>query len=147
MATTTPTPRWNHGRLARHYVKRITEDAGCFEDLLGITGRTMTENEYESKSLDVVDNAWAEYEGQHQFGPNDYEEARVYFVDDDLVLAITDVFRRDFFTCYHEHPSRRHVSRAAMASIGQRRLEFRRRLDDEEQGKLIRNLQRIRGVR
>src|SRR5207244_59823 len=124
-------PRWDLKKLARHYRKRITDDAGCFEDLLGITGRTMTESEYESRSMDVVENAWAEYEGKHQIDVNEYEEARAYFVDDDLVIAITDTFRRGFITCYHEHPGKKHTTRASMPSVGQRRLEYRRRLDAE----------------
>jgi hypothetical protein len=139
-------PRWDPGKLARHHRKRVTEDAGCFEDLLGIAGRKMRESEYESRSIDVVENAWGEYEGKHQVGVNEYEEARAYFVDDDLIIAITDTFHREFFTCYHEHPGRRHTNRASMPSIGQRRLEYRRRLDAEETGKLIIKLVRVKGV-
>src|SRR5437870_4097504 len=63
MSASPATPRWRPRNLARHHRTRITDDAGCFEDLIGITGRTMTEAEYEARSLDSVENSWAEYEG------------------------------------------------------------------------------------
>src|SRR5438034_1053950 len=42
-------PTWHVVQLTHHH-KRITRDNGCFEDLLGIVGRDMTEQEYEQRS-------------------------------------------------------------------------------------------------
>jgi hypothetical protein len=60
MATPTPSPTWNRRNLTRHHQKRLRDDPGCFEDLLGITGRAMTEWQYEVRSIDAVSNAWGE---------------------------------------------------------------------------------------
>ena len=88
---TTTTPIWNSGNLKRHHQKRVTKDAGCFEDLLRINGRTMTEREYEDRSDQTYHNAWAEFEGEgRNIGAGEYYARSVYFVDDDLVVAITD---------------------------------------------------------
>jgi hypothetical protein len=108
----------------------------------------MTESQYEIRSHDAVDNAWALYEGRsweanlREHSP----DVRTFFVDDELVVAITESFQREFITCFHEHPGGRHVARAAMPSVGQRRLEFKARLDAKEKGKMIIGLRRIRGV-
>src|SRR5947207_13583833 len=107
------TPNWNSRNLARHHRKRLREDSGCFEDLLKIIGRVMTATEYETRSQDAVANAWAEYEGE---GRNvqlaEYYPAAAYFVDEDLVVAVTDPFKREFITCYHEHLDKKMVGHA-----------------------------------
>jgi hypothetical protein len=137
---------WNPRNLTRHYRDRLRKDPGCFEDLLGLSS-VMTEPQYETRSHDAVENSWAEYEGQAwEAIKGQYSPERAYFVDDDLVVGITDSFRREFVTCFHEHPGGRHVSRASMPSIDQRRLEYTDRLDAEEQGRMIIHLKRIRGV-
>jgi hypothetical protein len=139
---------WNPRNLTRHHRTRTTQDAGCFEDLLRIAGRTTTEGEYERRSHDAVENAWAEYEDE---SPNPdagrlYGPAK-YFVDQELVVAITDLFVRDFITCFHEHFNvRRHAHPATLGSIGQRQLRYKQFLQFEEQGRLIINVKRIRGV-
>jgi hypothetical protein len=148
LATATPTPKWDAARLRRHHRKRTTRDAGCFEDLLGVVGRPVSEAEYEQRSEDAVANAWAEYEGEgRDVQGQTYYPLAAYYVDDALVVAITDTFRRDFNTCYHEHFGRRHsTSLAAGMSVGQCRLRYKQHLAQEEQGGMIRNVTRIRGV-
>jgi hypothetical protein len=114
-------PAWNANNLRRHHRERLRKDPGCFEDLLGITGRTMTQSEYELRSLDAVTNSWGKYAGD-SWNPEDreYREASVYFVDDDLVVAITDTFEREFITCFHEHFGYRHGGGPGPgASVGQ----------------------------
>jgi hypothetical protein len=108
----------------------------------------MTEDEYDRRSADAVSDAWAEYEaeGWDVAGRTFYPLA-AYFVDDDLVVAITDTFRRDFRTCYHEHFRYNHADSPALGmTAGERRLCYREHLKVREQGKLIRNVKRIRGV-
>ena len=140
--------RWNARNLTRHYNERLRKNPGCFEDLLGITGRTMTESQYEIRSDDAVNNSWGEYEGEGwDVRRREFSELRAYFVDDDLVVAITDGFRNDFVTCFHEHFDRPHgVDPGAGATVGQKQLRYKERLAIDEQGKAIRNLKRIRGV-
>ena len=144
---TTLAPVWNAKNLARHHQKRLREDAGCFEDLLGITGRTMTEQQYETRSLDAVSNAWGEYEGEGwEVRNREYAEARAYFVDPELVVAITDAFRREFVTCFHEHFGHPHGVDPGAVSEGQRQLRYRQHLRQEQQGGLIRKVVRVRGL-
>lgn len=143
----TPSPRWAAGNLTKHHGKRLRKDAGCFEALLSITGRTMREDEYEQRSEKVVAASWAEYEGQgRDVEAQRYYDPAAYFVDDDLVIAITDTFRRQFITCFHEHFGRKHARAAVIATAGQRQLRYREHLKFEEQGRLIINVKRIRGV-
>jgi hypothetical protein len=142
-------PVWSNGNLVRHHAARLNEDPGCFEDLLNITGRTMTASEYERRSLDAVQFAWAEYEGEgRDVRGRSYYPTAAYFVDGDLVVAITDMSRHLFFTCYHEHfNSRRHTSHpVAIRARGGLQLRYIEHLKLDELGGLIRNLRRIRGV-
>jgi hypothetical protein len=64
-------------------------------------------------------------------------------VDDQLVVAITDLTRSLFHTCYHEHFNKRH---GPMPSLGQRKLLYGQQLRWDEQGKMILNVRRIRNV-
>jgi hypothetical protein len=138
-------PTWSPANLALHHQKRITKDKGCLEDLLGITGRAMTEQEYEQRSQKAFTSAWGEYEGEgRNVSAQTYYPKAAYFVDDELVVAITDSARKTFHTCYHDHlGTGRH---GPMPSLGQRKLRYIQELRWRELGKMIRNLRRIRNV-
>ena len=74
------------------------------ERLLAITGRPVTVEEYRDRSVRAVTGAWCEYEAQgRDFERSAYLPARVSYVDDDLVVAVTDLARTRFVTCFHEH--------------------------------------------
>ena len=60
----TAPPSWTEGNLARHHGKRVRENPGCFEDLLGITGRAVTVEEYRDRSVRAVTGSWCEYKAQ-----------------------------------------------------------------------------------
>lgn len=125
-------PTWDPANLTAHHQKRITKDKSCFEDLLGIVGRDMTEQEYEQRSLAAFHNAWGEYEGEgRNVAARAYYPSGAYLVDDDLVVTITDPSRNIFHTCYHEHFNRPHDP---MPSVGQRRLLYRQQLRWDEIG-------------
>src|SRR5262249_33654309 len=97
-------PSWDERNLVRHHAKRVTRDRGCFEDLLGITGRLMTVEEFRERSLGCVLNVWLEYEARsYDQTLRVYLEARAAYVDGDLVVAWTDLDRARFVTCFHEH--------------------------------------------
>ena len=76
-----------------------------------------------------------------------YFEARVYYADDDLVVAITDGTRSHYVTCLHEHFDGRqplhgrHPRRSV--SVAQRRLRYREDRRLKEQGRVIINLKVI----
>jgi hypothetical protein len=107
----------------------------------------MTESQYDLRSLDAVTNAWAEYEGEWcERSTGDWKEARAYFVDDELVVAITDTFRRSFITCFHEHFDYPHgVEPGPSATAGDRHLRYKAMLKKDERLKFIRKVKRIRG--
>src|SRR5688572_3369678 len=118
-------PTWNPRNLNQHHRERLQKDPGCFEDLLGLA-MPMTEAQYETRSHDVVTLAPIEYECESRdVGTGQFRKARVYYVDDELVVAVTDGFRREFITCFHEHFSRRHASPASIGTVGQRRLRYK----------------------
>jgi hypothetical protein len=152
-------PVWHEHNLHSHHGKRLAKDPGCFEDLLGITGRSMTVSEYQTRSHDAVEKAWAVYEGERRDTANRrYYDLAAFFVDADLVIAITDPFRRTFITCFHEHLPRDFVTRfhqhfpqghqnlrAAGMELGDRQLLYRRHLQEKEECKMICKVKRLRG--
>jgi hypothetical protein len=112
---------------------------------MGINPGPMTVAQYELRSIAAWENAWAEYEGEgRDVAAMGYYPIRAYFVDDALVVAITDEFRHNFITCYHEHFDNGHL--ASCGNVGDLRLDYLEYLDFQEQGGMIRNLTRIRGV-
>lgn len=141
-------PEWQERDLIRHHKKRTSTDKGCFESLLGIKGRPMYEQEYEHRSKQAVEKSWAEYECQARWnGTLDFHERSAYFVDCQLVVSITNLDRTVFSTCYHEHFNRKHdAAYSPSESEGEKRLRYKKMLENEERGKLICNLKRIRGV-
>jgi hypothetical protein len=138
-------PLWEPRNLQRHHRDRLRKDAGCFEDLLGINGRTMSASEYELRSQDAVANAWGKYEGQSwDSQQRRYRETAIYFVDDQLVVAITDSFEHEFITCFHEHFDYPHgLVPGLTATPGEQVFRYRERVKFDEQGGLIRNVKWI----
>ena len=145
----TAPPSWTEGNLVRHHAKRLRDNPGCFEDLLGITARSMTVEEYRDRSVRVVAAAWCEYEAQgRDFDRSTYLEPRVSYVDDDLVVAVTDRDRARFVTCFHEHFDGRQPLHGRNpgrgVSVAQRRIRYREDLRVKSQGRLIINLKVVR---
>ena len=140
-------PAWNQPNLLRHHRDRLRKDPGCLEDLLGISGRPITAAQYEALSHQVVRDAWAEFEAQKRDACNGgYHDATAYFVDGNLITAITDLPRSWFITCFHEHFDRPHGVVPGAVSIGQRKLVYRQRLIEAEDFKKYINVRRKRGV-
>jgi hypothetical protein len=107
----------------------------------------MTESEYELRSLDAFEDAKLIYEGEGQDRrTGDFKEARAYFVDDELVVAITDSFRRTFITCFHEHFDYPHgVVPGPTATPGDCLLRYRAMLENDILNQFIRRVKPIRG--
>ena len=133
-------PNWHPFNLRKHYRDRLRKDPGCFPELL------QSESRYELRADAAVDNAWCIFEGEGwDVEKREYSESRLYYVDNDLVVAITDCFNRYFVTCFHEHFHRPHGV-VPEATLGQKQLRYRQQLKIDEGGKAIRNLRRIKGV-
>jgi hypothetical protein len=142
-------PSWSHRNLARHHAQRLRDNPGCFEDLLGINGRTMTAEEYRDQSLRTVAASWCEYEAQgRDFQRGTYFDVRAYHVDDDLVVSITDQSRSQFVTCFHEHFDDRRPLHGGNpgrgVSVAQRRIRYQEDLRRKEKGRVLINLKVIR---
>lgn len=147
MARRSASPKWDPRKLARHHRKRTTKDAGCFEELLGINPKLMTELEYEERSELAVTTSWAKFKGESRnIATREYYKQAMYFVDDQLVVAITDDSEYEFITCFHEHFGRGHASPRSIGTVGQRRLRYKEHIRFDEQGGLIRNVRWIRDV-
>jgi hypothetical protein len=108
----------------------------------------MTEGEYEKRTNRAYRSAWAEFECEYwDPGARVHRELAAYYVDDELVLAITDVNRQEYKTCYHEHFDRAHGhDPGPTASVGQRRLRYTKHLEQDVQGRKILKLKWIRRV-
>lgn len=142
-----PCPRWLRKTLDEHYGKRTTVDAGCFEDLLGISGRQMTVDEYRQRSLDTVANAWAVYlankiDLDSTAPPGTRLGLRKYHVDSDIVMSVIDVDGIWFITCFHRgHPKKEHANtkhhRKWKGEIGDRQLEFRKDIFNDIRGEVL----------
>ncbi len=77
-------------------------------------GRPVTVEEDRDRSVRAVTGAWCEYEAQgRDFDRSAYLPARVSYVDDDLVVAVTDLARTRFVTGFHEHFDGRQPPRLA----------------------------------
>lgn len=140
-------PSWDRKKLVSHHRKRTVKDAGCFEDLLGINGRLMTVTEYEKRSDQAYEQSWLEYEAEKgHTDDDDYYPRCAYFVDDELIVAITNTKRSHYVTCFHEHFDRPHgLDPGRSADVGTRRLRYRDSLEMEERCGMIRKVRRIRG--
>jgi hypothetical protein len=143
------TPYWANRNLERHHAKRLRETPGCFEELLGLSGRQITVEEFRDRSERAVSDSWCEYEAQgRDFAQSTYLEPRASYVDNDLVIAVTDILRASFVTCFHEHfDSRRPLhgkNPGRSVSAAQRRLRYLDDLRIKEKGRLIINLRVIR---
>ena len=145
----TALPAWINRNLARHHAERLRKAPDCFEDLLGLIGRSMTIEEYRDRSVRAVADSWWAYQTQgRNFALSTYRETRVDYADDDLAVAFASGTQSHFVTCFHEHFDGRqplhgnHPGRGV--SVAQRRIRYREDLRLKEQGRLIINLKVIR---
>jgi len=138
---------WQRANLERHHAKRVTRDAGCFEDVLAIRGRSMTVAEYESASQDVIANAWMVYEAEKSDRNGGYDAARVTFVEPRLLVTVADLGRTTIVTCFHEHFDYPHGRKPGPGtSVTVRKLKYRESVRWDEQGGELRNVKVIRNV-
>ena len=109
----------------------------------------MTVEEYRDRSGRTVLDSWCEYEAQSWDRVlNAHRKTSAYYVDNDLVVAIVDIARASFVTCFHEHFDMRRPlhgnNPGRSVSVAQRRLRYLDDLRLKENGRLIINLRIIR---
>ena len=127
MATVNPT--WTPGNLTRHFRKRLREHPDCLRDLLATPpapADPVNESQYELIAQDAIANAWGEFDAEWRSSEDEYSAAG-YYVDDRLVVSITDPFRREYITCYHKHSLNPHPidKNPSPEARGNLRLKFR----------------------
>lgn len=137
-------PAWSKKNLTRHRNKH----GACFEDLLGIGGRVITEREYADRAQRAIDKSWMEYQAEKAHTYDDeFDPPRLTHVDDELVIAITDLPRAQMITSFHEHFDRPHgVEPGPRATVGDRKLRYRQQVLWDDQGRMIRNLRVAKDV-
>lgn len=145
MITKHPTPTWKGSDLAKHRGKH----RACFEDLLKVTGRQITEAEYAQRVQRAIERNWLEYESCKRDIPSrTYLPPRATYVDDDLVVAVTtDLSRQQMVTGFHEDFDKPHGAVPGPdATVGDRKLTYRKHLGWDAQSRLISDLRVIKNV-
>jgi hypothetical protein len=98
-------PEWDSKNLRDHADKRANVDLNCMETLLGIAPAQLLPGHLRAKSESVFAQPILIYEGQHyDTARGCFGDTRACYVDNDMVLAVTDMKRERFITCYHKHP-------------------------------------------
>lgn len=148
-------PKWNPTNLTRHHAKHPGgKDKFCWQDLLGVNGRAVSEAEYEKESLAVCRHRWLEFEAETvdrehvaaalrsgQSVP--YHPRRRYNIDDRLVTTIVAPTNDAVVTCFHEHFDRRHETRSHKRPTGELRARYKNRLENLEMSGMMRRMKRI----
>jgi hypothetical protein len=136
-------PEWNAAVLAEKTRKRAGE---CKSGIFCASG-PLREEGLRSKSEQVWRYPFYVYECQMKrggFWGDKWYKRRVYYVNRELILAITDLAGKIFINCYHDHLGEGRCQGQASTELETNRqlLRFRERLRDRE-GTSIRNLKKL----
>ncbi len=135
-------PKWNKQSLQTHFKKRLSKDAACLEDVLGLPVSSITEDDYERESIKVLSTAWLCFSGE---GSNNrasgrdgiaYYDPANHFVDDRLLTTIVSRSTDTVLTCYHEDFNRSH--RPSLRKIEQM-VRYVEHLGNQRRGNMLRN--------
>lgn len=131
-----PRPRWDDDNAERHRQKHTK----CFERLLRVVGREVNIDEFKARSQAAIDQAWMEFEARKL----DNDKA-AYYIDDDLVEAVTTLDRDTFRTCFHQHFDQPGQCQALIQMLpGDRRAKMLRSLRYGVQGGVYADMKRLR---
>lgn len=137
-------PWWDTDKLEVHWRKRLTEDPGCWEDLLNDPKPEC--NDYRQRSFDVAErqNAWYVYRGKEGYHPYS-----TYYVDKQLVKVVVakstkPLLGERILTCYHEHWPHRSHEDVMSWPVGERKNRYRNKLEDRKKSELIELLKVIK---
>jgi hypothetical protein len=139
MTGTSNMPVWAQANLQDHYAKHPGgKDQACWMDVLSKTS-IVSINEYENASYTVISTRWFEYECEDRDrAANDYYPSRVHYVDDRELRVIASLDRANMITCYHVHWDRPHDSTRQSLPVGERRLDYKKRLQWSVDGGMMR---------
>lgn len=150
-------PKWKTRNLKRHHRDHPVDEARCWRDLTGL--QVVSEDDYEEASQEVFEEHWYAYEAEFLEANQDYvtleggarvmrsrleyQSARTTFVDDRMVLAVTDLSQTYFVTCYHEHYGKGHVEgqHRDRRTLGERRDEYKRSVAHKVKARRLRSLE------
>jgi hypothetical protein len=131
------TPKWHPANLHEHHTKH----AACFTDIKHLPAGAVSVGRYEIYADECYEHHWLRYEADclHDKKPV-YVGLRHYFVNDDLAVAITSLDEANYVTFFHEHFDHAHgVHPPRGASVGQRRLEYSKQLERDQESKKMRS--------
>ncbi len=139
-------PQWHEDNLGQHYAKRSDVNRDCWLVQSSCSHNPFTRDEYRARSEKVLDTAFLIYKAEQYDGKRQsYREICIYHYDDQLVLTICDIMGRRIITCYHHHRVARFCHDILAMPVGERRMHFIDWLYNSEDGKIIRNLEIIKG--
>ena len=148
-------PKWDSKNLAKHHAKHPAgKDKHCWQDLLGVSDRLVSEAEYNNESLSVCSDRWLEYEAEkvdcdnvapalRSGEPVPYHPRRRYNIDDRLVTTIVAPTDDAVVTCFHEHFDRRHDTQGHKRPVGELKARYKKHLRNLQNSKMIRRVERI----
>jgi len=136
--STRPSPAWPSSSAEDHRSKHTK----CFERLLGVKGREVTIDEFKERAQGAINGSWAEFEARKLAN-----DKAAYFIDDELVQAVTTLDRQVFRTCFHLHFAHNAKCEDLIAMTpGDRRARFIRNMDYDMKGEVLKDVKRIRGI-
>jgi hypothetical protein len=97
-----PIPKWDPKKLSEHVEKRSNVDTGCLESLLGLS-RPLLNGDLRALSEKVYNQPRLIFSAQTKDEFGVLRDTRCHFVNASLVMAITNLKRSKFYTCYHLH--------------------------------------------
>lgn len=129
MSKARPSPVWDPPNLTIHYRTRLREDPGCLEDLLTRPppSGTISEPAYAMLADDAVTNSWGVFAADWRRSSDSEYEPAVYFIDEQLLVAVTNAHCTRYITCYHKHSLNPHPVRKPLSEVdrGNMRLAFK----------------------
>ena len=135
-------PKWNRESLKAHFIKRVSKDTACLQDVLARPVASITEADYERESMKVLSTAWICYSGEglnnrlSGRGGISYYDPANHFVDDRLLTTIVSRSTDAVLTCYHEDFNRSHRPSPHRTEQMVRYVEH---LGNQRRGNMLRN--------
>ena len=139
------TMRWQEANLTEHLQKRLTVDRDCINAHLRIS--PFTRNSYVALSTRVLTSRIAEYQAESRRNERDhsnkptYNSLRLYYVDENYVLVISNINRTVIITCYHYHGKYKQLPDEAPAK--QKVSRFKENLEHDIRRKKLQNCRLI----
>ena len=135
---------WKPDSFKRHHDKRLNENPSCLSEIVGAV-HGITEKQYSDLSHDVINDHWGKIVASKRDGNRGWYPESMYFIDDELVLVITDKPQSWIRTCYHMHLGNE-CKEVRSWSVGRRRLRCQQSFTQVEDCE-YRNVKVLKGVK